>query len=55
MSNLKVNNFKLLKLRINKDEYWDFYLNKDGYDRYNFNSNSIYDKCLISYLVKSLE
>lgn len=50
MSNLKVNNFKLLKLRINKDEYWDFYLNKDGYDRYNFNSNSIYDKCLISYI-----
>ena len=30
MANLNVNNYNNLKLRINKDEYWDFFVNKDA-------------------------
>ena len=30
MANLNVNNFNNLKLKINKDEYWDFFVNKDS-------------------------
>lgn len=48
MANLKVNNYHNLKFRINGDEYWDFYVNKDSYG--SFKSNGIYDKCLISYI-----
>jgi len=46
MANLKVNNYHRLKLRINKDEYWDFFVNKDSYGHYTNNT----DKCLISYI-----
>ena len=48
MANLKVNNYHNLKLRINKDEYWDFYVNKDSYG--SFMLNGLYDDCLISYI-----
>lgn len=48
MANLKVNNYHNLKLRINKDEYWDFYVNKDAYG--SFKLNGLYDDCLISYI-----
>lgn len=48
MANLKVNNYHNLKLRINKDEYWDFYVNKDSYG--SFKLDGLYDNCLISYI-----
>lgn len=48
MANLKVNNYHNLKLRINGDEYWDFYVNKDSYG--SFKLNGLYDNCLISYI-----
>ena len=46
MANLKVNNYHNLKLRINKDEYWDFFVNKDTYGHFKNNS----DNCIISYI-----
>ena len=46
MANLKVNNYHNLKLRINKDEYWDFFVNKDAYGYFKDNS----DSCIISYV-----
>lgn len=48
MANLKVNNYHNLKLRINKDEYWDFFVNKDSYG--SFKIDGLYDDCLISYI-----
>ena len=49
MANLKVNNYHNLKLRINLDEYWDFYVNKDSYGSFRIN-DGLYDNCLISYI-----
>jgi len=46
MANLKVNNYHNLKLKINKDEYWDFFVNKDAYGYFKDNS----DRCIISYV-----
>ena len=34
MANLKDNNYHNLKIRVNKDEYWDFFINKDAYGRF---------------------
>lgn len=48
MANLKVNNYHNLRLRINKDEYWDFFVNKDSYGQYGNIGGGLYDKCLIS-------
>ena len=48
MANLKVNNYHNLKLRINRDEYWDFFVNKDVYG--SFKMDGLYDNCLISYI-----
>ena len=50
MANLNVNNYHNLKLRINKDEYWDFFVNKDSYGCYGARSDGFYDKCLITYI-----
>lgn len=49
MANLKVNNYHNLKLRINRDEYWDFYVNKDSYGSFRI-KDGLYDDCLISYI-----
>ena len=46
MANLKVNNYHIVKLRINKDEYWDFFLNRDSYG----NGYVDVDACTISNL-----
>ena len=46
MANLKVNNYHVVKLRINKDEYWDFFLNRDSYG----NGYVDVDACTISNL-----
>ena len=31
MANLKENNINNLQLRVNKDEYWDFCIDRDSY------------------------
>ena len=49
MSNLKENNLHNIRLMINEDEYWDFFVDKDRYGRYSFGSG-LYDGCLISYI-----
>ena len=49
MANLKENNRHNLKLMLNYDEYWDFFLDLDGYAPYSFGSG-MYDDCLISYI-----
>ena len=54
MANLKDNNYHNLKIRVNKDEYWDFFLNKDSFGSFYSSPNSMYDKCLISYIDASL-
>lgn len=36
MANLKENNFHNLRMNINKDEYYDFFVYKDSYGSYNF-------------------
>lgn len=48
MANLKQNNFHNLRIRVNKDEYWDFYIDRDSYGYYSFDDSELYDKCLIS-------
>lgn len=50
MSNILNNNFHNLKLNVNNDEYWDFFLNNDYFESYNFDSSSMYDDCLISFI-----
>lgn len=50
MSNIINNNFHNLKLKINNDEYWDFFVNKDYFNSYYLNRDAMYDKCLISYI-----
>lgn len=49
MANLRENNLHNLRFNINKDEYWDFFVDKDNYGAYSF-GNGLYDKCLISYI-----
>lgn len=49
MANLKENNRHNLKLMLNYDEYWDFFLDLDGYAPYSFR-DGLYDDCLISYI-----
>ena len=50
MANLKVNNRHIFKLRINKDEYWDFFIDTDVQGCYRNSLSGLYDKCLISYI-----
>ena len=50
MANIINNNFHNLKLKINNDEYWDFFVNKDYFPSYYSDSGTMYDKCLISYI-----
>lgn len=58
MANIINNNFHNLKMRVNKDEYWDFFINKDAFDYGNlshYNEDGMYDKCLISFIDSSLD
>lgn len=52
MANILNNNFHNLRLEINSEEYWDFFINKDNdVIDYNIASNGeLYDKCLASYI-----
>ena len=54
MSNIINNNFHNLRIKLNYDEYWDFFLNKDNFNSFNFDSSLMYDKCLISYIDSEL-
>lgn len=49
-NNIFNNNRQYFNLKINYDEYWDFYLNKDIFQPYSFDDSTLYDKCLISYI-----
>lgn len=55
MSNIINNNLHNLKIRVNNDEYWDFFLNKDSYLPFSFNPSKMYDDCLISYIDASID
>lgn len=51
MGNLNVNNYHNLKMRINHDEYWDFFINKDTFGYYSTSSASaLNENGLISYI-----
>ena len=50
MANLKVNNYHHLRLSINYEDYWDFYVNNDNLGTYDFGGKSLHDDCLISYI-----
>lgn len=55
MSNIINNNFHNLRLNVNNDEYWDFFLDNNQYDNYMFgNEEHMFDKCLISFIDVSL-
>jgi hypothetical protein len=55
MGNLQENNYHNLKLKIDRDDYWDFFVNKDNFSPYSFSTDSIYDKCLMSYIDTSID
>ena len=55
MANLKDNNYHNLKIRVNKDEYWDFFINKDSFGYYNSDSSSMYDIKQLSYITFELK
>lgn len=50
MANLIRNNFNTPKLKLNYEEYWDFYLNRDNIENYYFDYNRMYDGCLIAFI-----
>ena len=49
MANVYNNNLHNLRLQVNMEEYWDFFLNKDDYVGKSFSDRSPED-CLISYI-----
>lgn len=49
MSNLRENNRHNLKMIVNEDDYWDFFIDRDPFSYYSF-GNGLYDNCLISYI-----
>lgn len=49
MGNNLNNNLHNINLKINKDEYWDFFINKDSMNFSNI-VKGLQDKCLISYI-----
>lgn len=52
MSNIINSNFSNLHLKLNTDEYWDFFICKDvvGANSHNHNGDQLDDNCLISYI-----
>ena len=52
MSNILNNNYHNLKLRVNLDEYWDFFINKDRMyaGECDFSGAALQDRCLVSYI-----
>lgn len=50
MANLKVNNYYAYKFRINKDDYWDFFLNRDNYGKFgSYDGRGLNDACLLTH------
>lgn len=49
MANLRENNFHNIRMNINKDEYYDFFVYKDSYVSYRFN-NQITSDGIISHI-----
>ena len=43
MANLKDNNYHNLKIRVNKEEYWEFLINKDSFGKFLLKLTSIYE------------
>jgi hypothetical protein len=54
MANLITNNLPNLRLMLNEEDYWDFYINHEELGTFSFDSSNLYDKCLISYIDTSL-
>lgn len=54
MSNINNNNFHNLKLHIDTNEIWDFFLNQDNVNPYSLNSHENTKECLISLIDVSL-
>lgn len=50
MSNLNINNSQILSIRLNNDEYWDFYLNKHDVQAYDIAPSSLTTSCLGAYI-----
>lgn len=50
MANIINNNFQNVKLKCDKEDYWDFFLNQDDYSIYSFSRNIFHDDSLISYI-----
>lgn len=50
MANIINNNFHSFKLKVNYDEYWDFFINHDYFSPYDFNNNEMHKECLASYI-----
>ena len=55
MSNVINHNFHNLRLKANKDEYWDFFINKDAIEGFEFSDDEMDDKCLISFIDACLD
>ena len=49
MSNVLNHNFHNLRLKVNKDDYWDFFINKDALEYVSWDYD-FDDECLISYI-----
>lgn len=50
MANIRRNNRHNLRLRVNEDEYWDFYVNKDSFGGYALSGSNLNEECLASYI-----
>lgn len=50
MANIINNNFHNVKIKFNKEDYWDFYINQDDNVSYSFSDDSFYKNNLISYI-----
>ena len=55
MGNILNHNFHNLRLKVNKDDYWDFFINKDSLEPFAFNDDVMDDSCLVSYIDAELE
>ena len=50
MANIYNHNFQDFMMKINKDEYWDFFISRDWFSPFSINGNSFVEKCLVSYI-----
>ena len=52
MSNIINHNFSNVKIKLNSDNYYDYFINDDNLSAYNINyfNDKMYDDCLITYI-----